>query len=393
MELSVASKTEASSRQTLLAPIDIDSFDPAGTSDAAWVQALLDSVPDPVMYVDAGQVVRAVNDASCKLLARKSASLVGKHLNDVVVPYREPSGEPYDLAGAVVRSMAESGSREVGPFLIKKRVGKTDPVSVAIEPHGHKGREAVGCAVIVRANSPEESGEKLRDAILSLVSHELRTPLLHIKGFVSSLLQTDVEWDEETRLDFLQTIDHEADRLTSLVEDLLDISALQGGLLPVSLEKSDPYLLVHQGIDEASPYISRHKVVVDVPEDLPQVKVDNTRMVTVLVNLLQNAARHSDPGTTLRISAKTTDHAIEISVKDEGPGIPEHERQDIFDSFFRGKKRATRQGDKTSGTGLGLAVTRAAVEAHGGKIWVDSAVDSADEDGASFTFTIPVAHR
>ena len=200
-----------------------------------WAQALLDSISSPVIYLDTGQIVRAVNDAACKLLARKPGSLIGKHLNDVVVPTRDPSGEPYDLAGAVVRSVTEAESREVGPFLFKKRVGKTDPVSVTIEPRGQRGRHDAGCALIVRLVAPEESGEKLRETIRSLVSHELRTPLLHIKGFVSSLLQTDVEGDEETRLDFLQTSDREADRPTPPVEDITGISALEGGRLPLTL--------------------------------------------------------------------------------------------------------------------------------------------------------------
>jgi len=385
----LASKTQTSSPRKLIQEIGDAAFAAVQSVENGWAQALLDSISSPVIYLDTGQIVRAVNDAACKLLARKPGSLIGKHLNDVVVPTRDPSGEPYDLAGAVVRSVTEAESREVGPFLLKKRVGKTDPVSVKIEPRGQRGRHDAGCALIVRLVAPEESGEKLRDTILSLVSHELRTPLLHIKGFVSSLLQTDVEWDEETRLDFLQTIDHEADRLTSLVDDLQDISALEGGLLPLTLEKLNPYLLVHQGIDEASPYIGQHRIKVDVREDLPKVKVDNTRVVTVLVNLLQNAARHSEPGTAIRISAKTIGQMVQFSVDDEGPGVPTEGRQDVFEPFYRGTERPVSGKGKTAGTGLGLAVTRAAVEAHAGQIWVDSS----EYGGARFSFTMPISSR
>ena len=385
----MASKIQASSPRKLLDEIADGDFSVLPAVENGWAQALLDGIPNPVIYVDTGQIVRAVNDAVCKLMARKPASLVDKHLNDVVVSTRDPSGDPYDLAGAVVRSVTEAGSREVGPFLLKKRVGKTDPVSIMIEPRGQRGRQDAGCAMIIRQVAPEEPGEKLRDTILSLVSHELRTPLLHIKGFVSSLLQTDVVWDDETRLDFLQTIDHEADRLTSLVEDLLDISALQGGLLPLTLEKLGPYLLVHQGIDEASPYTSQHRIRVDMEEDLPEVSVDNTRIVTVLVNLLQNAARHSAPGTSIRISAKSIGQSVQFSVEDEGPGIPPEGRQDVFDPFYRGKERSVIGKGKTAGTGLGLAVTRAAVEAHSGQIWVDSS----EYGGARFSFTIPIVQR
>lgn len=381
----MASKAATQSLHKLSSAVGLSAFDEHSVPEVSWAQALLDSVTIPFLYVDTQQIVRTVNVAACKLFSRKPGSLVGKHINDVVIPTREPGGDAYDLAGAVIRTFSESGSRELGPFLLKKRVGKTGPVSVTIEPHGQNGSDDAGCAVMIRSVSPEETGQKLRDSILSLVSHELRTPLLHIKGFVSSLLQTDVEWDEETRIDFLRTIDHEADRLTTLVEDLLDISALQGGLLPLTLEKSDPYLLVHQGIDEASPYIGQHRIMVDVAEDLPTVKIDQTRVVTVLVNLLQNATRHSKPGTLVQISAKTVGQMVQISVEDEGPGIPVDQRQDIFDPFYRGKNHSKKRDDKTAGTGLGLAVTRASIGAHGGQIWVDNA----EGTGAKFSFTVP----
>ena len=99
-----------------------------------------------------------------------------------------------------------------------------------------------------------------------MVSHELRTPLLHIKGFVSTLLESDIEWDEETRLDFLHTIDREADRLTAMVSDLMEITRMGSADLPLHLEKSDPYLLAYSALDSASLFIRKHRVIVEVPE-------------------------------------------------------------------------------------------------------------------------------
>ncbi|MCH8911468.1 MAG: sensor histidine kinase [Chloroflexi bacterium] len=119
------------------------------------------------------------------------------------------------------------------------------------------------------------------------------------------------------------------------------------------------------------------------------MKVDNTRVVTVLVNLLQNAARHSEPGTAIRISAKTIGQMVQFSVDDEGPGVPTEGRQDVFEPFYRGTERSVSGKGKTAGTGLGLAVTRAAVEAHAGQIWVDSS----EYGGARFSFTMPISSR
>ncbi len=358
-----------------------------GDSEDRWLEAALHSIPDGVIYLDAQLIVRAANRAMCRLLERRPSSLIGRSLGDAARVTRDPGGQPYDLERQVARCIADYSSREVGPLRFEKRTGRTDPMFVTIMPYG-RGRTAVkGCALFVRPVTPEESAERLRDAILSLVSHELRTPLLHIKGAVGSLLAEDVEWDEETRLYFLRAIDHGADRLSSLVDDLLAIAAMHGGQVPLNLEDTEPWLLVAEGVDEASPFLGDHRVSADVPKDLPTIRVDVSRVLTVLVNLLENAAKYSESGTAIEITAAATGRAVQFSVRDEGPGIDDEHRQDIFDPFFRVEPRNLAGGERPDGTGLGLAVARAVVEAHGGRIWAEGA----EGGGANFQFTIPRA--
>ncbi|MCH7642763.1 MAG: PAS domain-containing protein [Chloroflexi bacterium] len=357
-----------------------------GITELRWLQAMLDSIPDGVIYLDRQLIIRAVNRSICGLLGRQPRSLVGRPLGDVITATRDPDGQPYDLALYAARCVDEQSSRDVGPVRIKKRSGATDPQSITMVPYGKPRTGEAGCALFIRDVTPEESAEKLRDTILSLVSHELRTPLLHIKGSVGSLLARDVEWDEETRLYFLGTIDRATDRLSSLVDDLLSISAMEGGHVPLNLENIKPHELVSEGIDEASPFLGEHNVVLNVPEDLPPVRVDISRFLTVLINLLENAAKYSQTGGSIEISATTAGPVVRVSVRDWGPGISDEHRHDIFDPFFRVGPQDLADGVRPPGTGLGLAVARAVVEAHGGRIWVENA----EPTGANFIFTMPV---
>lgn len=226
---------------------------------------------------------------------------------------------------------------------------------------------------------------RLRDAVLSMVSHELRTPLLHIKGFVSTLLESDIEWDEETRLDFLHTIDREADRLTSMVSDLMEISRMGSGDLPLHLENAEPYLLAYAALDSASPFAHKHRVIIRVPEHLPKIRVDVLRVMGVLVNLIENATKYSAEGSKIIVDAEEKDGHILFSVTDEGIGIPEDSFGKIFSMFYRGDVG----GKHSEGTGLGLAVCKSVLDAHKGEIWVESEVGK----GSRFTFSIPLKRR
>jgi signal transduction histidine kinase len=223
---------------------------------------------------------------------------------------------------------------------------------------------------------------RARDDFLAAASHELRTPLSHIKGFVSSLRQTDVAWDDATRQDFLAEIERESDRLALLIDDLLDLSRLER----VGPDRAPvrPAALIAAAIDHVRGALSAHPITLDVADDLPSVPVDAHQIERVLSNLLDNAAKYSPAGAPIHVSAALRHNLLEIAVEDRGPGVPENLRSRIFEQFFRAPEG---RGPSVPGTGLGLAIARSIVLAHGGAI----SVSNRPEGGARFSFSLPLA--
>ncbi len=224
--------------------------------------------------------------------------------------------------------------------------------------------------------------DTLRAALLSSVSHDLRTPLSSIKAAASSLLQEDVQWDEDARRGFAHTIEREADRLNRLVGNLLDMSRIEAGALKPEKEWYALPMLIQDVLEHLQPLLHGRAVQTSLPDDLPPVKMDYLQIDQVLTNLLENAVRYTPAGSPIEISAQAQDGQLLVSVADRGPGIPPEELERIFDKFYRVR---TLQRD-TSGSGLGLAVCRGLVEAHGGRIWAENR----EGGGAVFRFTLPL---
>jgi two-component system sensor histidine kinase KdpD len=225
--------------------------------------------------------------------------------------------------------------------------------------------------------------DELRAALLSSVSHDLRTPLAAIKASVGSLLQRDVAWSEADRQGFAEAIDREVDRLDRLVRNLLDMSRIEGGALRPRLEWYDLAELVREVAARLAPILAEHPLKLDLADDLPPVQIDYLMIDQVLTNLLENAAKHTPPGTRVEVTLTGEDESVRVCVADDGPGIPPQAAGGIFDKF----QRANRKGGP-AGSGLGLAVSRGFVEAHGGRLELKSA-----SGGATFCFSLPLEPR
>lgn len=225
--------------------------------------------------------------------------------------------------------------------------------------------------------------DNMRTEFLANVSHELRTPLAVIKGSANSLLQPDVIFDESTRQYFLQSIDKDADTLTRLVDDLLMMSRLEAEALEVKRKPCQLAEVVEMIKDRLDNLTVKHQLEIVIPDDLPTVNIDDIRIGQVLTNLVENAVKFSDDNTIIRIEAERSGQEITVRVNDQGSGIPPELHEKIFERFFQGNGRKT---GRKKGTGLGLAICRGIVEAHGGKIWVESQPN----EGASFSFSLPV---
>jgi two-component system sensor histidine kinase KdpD len=225
--------------------------------------------------------------------------------------------------------------------------------------------------------------DELKSALLGAVSHDLRTPLASIVASAGSLRQTDVQWTAAERESFLSDIENEARRLSRIVSNLLDLSRMESGTLHPDRSWYDLAALIDDVVGRLRPLTQGHRVEVRVPEDLPPVSLDYVEIDQVLSNLLENATRHTRPGTAIVVSAAIDGPEVIVEVSDDGPGVPKDALDRVFEPFFRGSS-----GGSPRGTGLGLAVARGLVEAHGGRI----SVRNRPEGGAVFRFTLPLEH-
>ena len=226
-----------------------------------------------------------------------------------------------------------------------------------------------------------EDMERLRAEFLAMVSHELRTPLSTVRGSVSALLDEVSQMHPTEVRQFHRIILEQTDRMRALIADLLDVARIETGTLPISPEPTDLAALVDDAGNAFRLAGSRHNLRVDIPPDLPWVMADRFRIVQVLSNLLTNASRHSPDSSTITVSAAPGNLHVSVSVADEGQGIPAERLPFLFRKFSRIESE-----EQGSDTGLGLAVCKGIVEAHGGRI---GAISEGPGRGALFTFTLP----
>jgi two-component system sensor histidine kinase KdpD len=224
--------------------------------------------------------------------------------------------------------------------------------------------------------------DRLKSALLHSISHDLRTPLVAIKGAASTLRDDSVAWNHDAEEALLETIESEADRLNRLVRNLLDMTRIEAGtrLPPKELALFEDVL--GPVLRRLRPTLDGHPISLDLAEDLPFVSMAIPQIDQVLTNLLENAAKYAPPGTPITITALIVDDTLQVSVADQGPGIPADERERIFDRFYRLSGPETSSG----GAGLGLAICKYWIEAHGGQIWTHPRPGG----GAVFTFSLPL---
>ncbi len=222
--------------------------------------------------------------------------------------------------------------------------------------------------------------EQLRNALLSSVSHDLRTPLAVVTGATSTLLGEHAPRDEAKRRTLIVTAHEEALRLNRLVRNLLDMTRVEGGALKVKKELQPIEDVVGAALYRLDDRLRGRPVGTDIPPDLPLVPFDSVLIEQVLINLIENATKHTPPETAIDIAARARDGEVEIEVADRGPGVDLENAERVFDKFYR-----VREGEG-GGVGLGLTICRGIVSAHVGRIWVEPRA----EGGASFRFTLPL---
>ena len=228
-----------------------------------------------------------------------------------------------------------------------------------------------------------EQANEIKTQFLAMISHELRTPLTSIIGFTTTLLADDVAWEPDEKCDFIQTIQREANRLEELIDHLLDLSRLEAGMLPVLMAPHSMHEILEDALPQFQSATSGHTLTIHLPANLPPVYADGKRIAQVLVNLVKNASTYSPTGTEISISARVRRDFIQINVSDQGSGIPRSEHKKVFKAFQRG---VNVENSSTQGAGLGLAICKGLIEAHGGHIWIKKKTNP----GTTISFTIPL---
>ncbi len=288
-------------------------------------------------------------------------------------------GEPMvDSARNLSYTPLKMGVRTVGAIGVAGNLSRQtlaamgSLIAIAVE-------RANAVETLARSEAARE-GERLRSAILDSVTHEFRTPLTSIKASITSLLST-TGLTPDDRLDLMTVINEESDRLNRLVGEAAEVAQLESHEFQLDLKDCRVLDLVQAAVADVKQVLGKHPIEIRVPEETT-VRLDADRIKEVLVQLLENAAKYSAPESPIRVTAELKGGNLEVSVADQGAGIDDMEQVLIFDKFYRGKNQRYR----VQGTGMGLAIARAIVEAHGGKIGVTSQLGC----GSVFYFQLPV---
>jgi PAS domain S-box-containing protein len=327
--------------------------------------AILSNVADGIVAVDRDGRVVLWNAAAERITGVPASEAVGH--------------TPFE----VVRRELESESGGTNRLVSIMRGGEEVWLSLS-EALMHDPTGAVAGRIFAfRDISAERVVDQMKSDFVSTVSHELRTPLTSIYGFAETLLRRDIGFSDDERETFLGYIASEAERLTGIVDALLNVARLDSGTLQVELVPTDIGELLEEAVSEGSaPALTNgHRFVIDLDDDVPAVRADPDKLRQVVGQLVENAVKYSPAGAVVRVEARTRPDSVEVTVVDEGSGIPDSELGRIFDKFYRATETQT-------GTGLGLFIAQGLVSAMGGRIWVRS-----EEGGGSrFTFALPVAH-
>jgi PAS domain S-box-containing protein len=343
-------------------------------------EAILDAVADGILILAPDRTIARCNPAFSRLAGRPAAEVLGLKHNDVI-----RFGE---VAHGPTLEQAEAGGWPLTPTAtlyvegdLQRPDGSKLAVGVTYAPLLTQEGQLLNVIASVRDVSHFRQAEELQSTFISVISHELKTPVALIKGYVGTLRRPDVRWDSKVVQDSLEVIEEEADRLGGLIENLLDASRLEAGALPINASDISLPRLAERMAERFRTQTQKHNIVVDFPEDYPVILADEQRIGQVLLNLLSNAVKYSPQGGEIRIWGQVRPEHVVVCVSDEGPGIAPGDIPHIFDRFYR----ADEAQRNTKGAGLGLYLTRAILEAHGGSIWVDPKY----KGGACICFSLP----
>jgi K+-sensing histidine kinase KdpD len=343
------------------------------------LDALIDSAADGILILTADLVIERCNNAFQKLYGRTRDEIQGKKHETIIQWARKPEGSTLEEADAKGWTFPMNAYLYVEGDLERPEPPPL-PVGITYASLLDSSGKIRNIIATVRDITRFRTADEIKSTFISIVSHELKTPVALIKGYASTLRRDDARWDKAIIQDSLAVIEEEADRLTQMIEDLLDASRLQAG--GIKLNRADVSLpnLTKRLAARFQTQTDRHQIIVEFPDDFPIILGDETRIEQVFINLISNAIKYSEKG-EIRIGGTVHSEQVVVTVSDEGTGIDPHDLPHIFDRFFRAENAVKH----TKGAGLGLYLARAIIEAHGGRIWVDPQ----SSHGAKICFSLP----
>ena len=344
------------------------------------LDALLDSAADGILILNADHTIERCNSAFEKLYGKTRTEIIAQPHEAIIQWASPPQGTPLEKAEADGWPLTPNANLYVEGDL-QRPLPPNLPVGITYAPLLTAEGNLRNIFVTVRDITHFRTAEQVKSTFISVVSHELRTPVALIKGYASTLRRDDASWDRGIIEDSLNVIEEEADRLSKMIDDLLDASRLQAG--GMSLNKTDLAIntLAARLAERLATQAGSRQINIAFPKHFPVILADETRIRQVLTNLISNAIKYAPQGDIL-VSGEARPKQIIVCVSDKGPGIDAKDMPHVFDRFYR----AAESVNKTKGAGLGLYLARAIIEAHGGRMWVD---DEKSTPGARICFSLP----
>ena len=345
----------------------------AGNLDAGTLALL----PDPAVVVDSDGRVSHCTPLAARLLRTSAEDVTGRPAADAL-PLTDASGQDWWKC-ATPLDLDPRRYPRVPPqeLFLTTADGRTRPVSVTAARVSDGDGSLGHLVVLLRRAEVQQRLDAARSDLVSTVSHEIRSPLTSVKGFVKTLLAKWDRFNDEQKKQMLATVNEDADRVTRLLGELLDVSRIDAGRLQLRRQMIDAHGIAQRVADRLCTVGEGHDIAVTFAEDFPSLYADPDKIDQVLTNLVENALKYGAGRTT--IQGTVGGDEVTIVVSDQGRGIPAQYLGPIFTKFFR------RAGERRTGTGLGLYITKGIVEAHGGRIWATST----EGQGTQMHFTLP----
>jgi len=352
-------------------------------TEASKNRAILEGIADGVVVTDTEGRIILFNSAAERILGVPRDVTVGESVH--ALPGTLSAGAEMAARGLAAVSKWVGVPTRNRPQMEERFAVGSKVASVRVAPV-MMGDELLGTAALFRDISKEVEAERVKNEFISTVSHELRTPMTSIKGYADLLFMQAAGPITDGQRKFLTVIKSNADRLATLVNDLLDISRIETGRIRLNRQPNDTAKVIQDVVTALSKQADEKKLAlsVKIKSALPLIYADRDRLTQILTNLVDNACRYTPEGGKITVSARRVADKVQVDIADSGIGISPEDQEKVFDRFYRADHPVVQE---TGGTGLGLAIVKSFVEMHGGTLWLKSELDK----GSTFSFTMPIA--